>query len=49
MDFDFAGGEVEGLVFEAEGGDQVIEECGTFPGCYEFSASRASGEARFGA
>lgn len=49
LDFEFAGGEVEGLVFDAKGGDQVVEECHTVPGCYEFSASRASREARFGA
>jgi len=47
LDFEFSGGEVEGLVFEAKGGDQVVEGCDTVPGCYEFSASRASREARF--
>jgi len=31
MHFEFAGGEVEGLVFEAKGGDQVVEECDTVP------------------
>lgn len=49
LDFEFAGGEVEGFVFEAKGRDQIVEECDTVPWCYEFSASRASREARFGA
>lgn len=40
------GRKVEGFVLEAKRGNQVVEECGTLPGCDEFSASRSCGEAR---